>query len=398
MTDRLYFDDAYLTAFDARVLDIQQRADGPWLLLDRSAFYPTSGGQPYDTGTLSGPGGAVQVLDVQQNDAGEVWHRVDRPLPQGDAVHGQVDWARRLDHMQQHGGEHILAGSVWALFQGYTHGLHIGAEDATIDVTMPGGRTRLTDQEIAELEDLVNRRVQQDADIRAWFPDEQEMAALPLRKDPAVEGHVRVIAVGDFEYCACGGTHPRRSGEIGLVKVLSTAPARGKMRITFLCGMRALRHYRQVLHSAGQAGALLSAPPEGLAQAVERLKLDQSNLREQVRALRLQSAEHTADALLQSAVPLPGGGRLCRAHLPLMDIEGLKAVATRLIEQLDVIALLSAPVAEGQVLLFARGKGLPQDMSALLKQSGARGGGKPDWAQGSAQDEGALDRAQHALI
>ena len=397
LTHRLYFDDAYLTAFDATVLDVQQRADGPWLRLDRSAFYPTSGGQPHAIGTLTGPTGTAQVLDVLADDAGMVWHRVDVPLPVGKAVHGQIDWARRHDHMQQHGGEHILAGCVWALHQGYTHGLHIGADNSTIDVTMPDGRTRLTEQEMAELEDLANRRVQQDAVIRAWFPDEQEMATLPLRKDPAVEGHVRVIAVGDFEYCACGGTHPHRSGEIGLIKVLSTAPARGKMRVTFLCGMRALRHYRQVLLSANQAGSLLSTPAEGLAQAVERLKVEQATIREQVQALRMQAAEHTADALLQAAQPLPDGGRLCRANLPLMDIEGMKAVASRLIAQEDVIALLSAPVADGQVMLFARGRAMPQDMAALLRQSGARGGGKPDWAQGSAKEDGVLESAAATL-
>ena len=234
MTERLYYEDAYLTEFDALVSET--RPDG-WITLDRSAFYPTSGGQPYDTGTLNG----IAVTDVQVRD-GVVWHRIDAPFAAGDRVHGVIDWERRFDHMQQHAADHMLAGAAWQLYGGVTIGLHLGAEDSTIDMDLPGGRTHLTAAEIDELETLVNRRVQRDDPIRCWFPDPAELETLPLRKRPTVSEHVRVVAMGDYEMVACGGTHPATTGQIGPVRILSSAPARGKMRLRFVSGMRAVRH------------------------------------------------------------------------------------------------------------------------------------------------------------
>ena len=202
MTKRLYHEDAYLTAFDARVVDCRSQEDAFWLSLDQSAFYPTSGGQPHDTGTLTADGRALDVTDVTVDDQGVMWHRVAESLIPGTAVTGQIDWPRRFDHMQQHAGEHIMAGCLHQLYGGFTHGLHIGQAFNTIDVTMPDGRLRLTDTEITQLETLANQRIQQDAAMRAWFPPAEEMAALPLRKEPTVESHVRVVAAGEHDLWA----------------------------------------------------------------------------------------------------------------------------------------------------------------------------------------------------
>lgn len=398
MSERLYYEDAYLRDFEAKVTDCQIRQDGPWLLLDRSAFYPTSGGQPHDTGRLKSGGQMLQVLDVQADAEGSVWHKVTAPLAPGDPIHGSIDWPRRFDHMQQHGGEHILAGSLYALYRGYVHGLHVSADVSTIDVTLPDGRMRLNDDEITALETLANQRLQLDAPIRCWFPEPEELSRLPLRKEPTVEGHVRIVAAGDFEMVACGGTHPSSTGQIGLIKVLDSAPSRGKMRLTFVCGARAFRHYQALCCAAGEASALLSIPAESLSKAVKRLLDEQTALHLQLNKLLHIQAQARARELTSNAQTLPNGIRLIKAILDDTDMEGLKTMASELIAESHCVCLLAAPKAEGFHLIFACHSSLTQDMAALLKASGAKGGGRPDFAQGSAFSAESLEKAAAILI
>ena len=376
-TERLYYDDAYLTAFDARV--IFARPDG-WAALDRSAFYPTSGGQPFDTGTLNG----VKVTDVQVEN-GVVWHKTDRPFHPGDAVRGEIDWPRRWDHMQQHAGDHLLAGTAWQLFGAVTIGLHLGQEDSTIDLTFPDGRTRLSAEEIAALEDTANRRVQRDDPIRCWFPSEKELPNLPMRKQPTVSDHVRVVAMGDYEMVPCGGTHPSSTGQIGPVKILSASPARGKLRLCFLSGMRAFRYFQKTASAAEALAAALSAP---VAEAPAALQKE----RDARDAQRRELASRLLDAAL-TALRAARSGSVYAGHLAFADRETLLRAAGELTREPRAVALLSCPRGDARALIFARGSENPWDMAALLRQSGARGGGKPDMAQGSAPDGTALDTA-----
>ena len=381
ITRRLYYDDAYLRAFDAAVVAV--RADG-WAALDRSAFYPTSGGQPFDTGTLTGPRGTVRVLDVEVQE-NVVWHRTSAPLLPGEPVHGEIAWARRWDHMQQHAGDHMLAGAAWQLLGGVTIGLHLGQEDSTIDMDLPDGRTHLTADEIRALENTVNRRVQQDDPIRCWFPDPEELACLPLRKTPTVREHVRVVAMGDYEMVPCGGTHPRTTGQIGPVKILSAAPARGKLRLRFVAGMRAVRYFQEAAACAESLAAALSS---GLADAPEALLREREN--------RLGQQKEMAQRLMQAALQVLEAGRqgsVYAAHLSFADHDTLARAAQEITRNPAAAALLSCPGKNGRMLLFARGTENKTDMAVLLKACGARGGGKPDMAQGSAPDEDALDRA-----
>ena len=395
MTDRLYYEDSYLKAFEARIVSCRPAEDGGgfFITLDRSAFYPTSGGQPHDTGRI----GPALVLDVFIDSENEVIHRTDIALSQGSAVSCEIDWPRRFDHMQQHGGEHILAGSLHTLWGGFTHGLHIGADVSTIDVTMPDGRMSFSEEELALLCTLANSRLQMAAPIRAWFPDGDEMASLPLRKEPTVSEHVRVVMAGDFECVACGGTHPKNTGEIGLILPLSAAPARGKLRLSFLCGMRALRYTQAMMASARQASAALSAPMEGIGQAAEQLRADQAALRAQNAALKKDNVAFRAQVLLTSADLLPDGTRLIVSLLP--EADDLKDIAALLTRESGVIALLAATDEQnGERLIFARSANVERDMSALLRACGAKGGGRPDFAQGIARETGALEGAKEILI
>ncbi|MBR4333795.1 MAG: hypothetical protein IKP72_14030 [Clostridia bacterium] len=379
-TDRLYYENAYLREFDARVIAV--REDG-WAALDRSAFYPTSGGQPFDTGRLN----TARVIDVEVEN-GVVWHKTDAPLCVGEEVHGEIDWPRRWDHMQQHAGDHMLAGAAWALFGGVTIGLHLGKENSTIDMDLPGGRTHLTAEEMVALETLVNRRVQQDDPIRCWFPGAEELACLPLRKKPTVDSHVRVVAMGDYEMVPCGGTHPSTTGQIGPVKILSCAPARGKMRLCFVAGMRAISYFQQTAACAERVAAALSST---VAEAPDAF------LRE--REAHLNQQKEAAQRLTQAALEilrLRKSGRVYAAHLAFADRDILLSAARELTKDPLAVVLLSCPGKSGCALLFARGAEADFDMAALLRQCGGKGGGKPDLAQGSAADEEALEKAAKA--
>ena len=376
-TNRLYYENAYLKAFDARVVSV--RPDG-WIALDQSAFYPTSGGQPFDTGTLND----ARVTDVQVEE-GVVWHQAGGAFQPGDPVHGEIDWPRRWDHMQQHAGDHLLAGTAWQMFGAVTIGLHLGQENSTIDLTFPDGRTHLTREEIRALEETANRRVQKDDPIRCWFPQEAELSRLPLRKRPTVAQHVRVVAMGDYEMVPCGGTHPASTGQIGPVKILSAAPARGKMRLCFLAGMRAVRYFQQTARAAEEMAAALSAPVEDAPRALEKEREAREMQRKDL------SSRLTAAAL--AALRAARRGNAYFGHLEFADHDTLLSAARELTRDKQAAALLSCPRGEGRFLIFARGSENPLDMAALLRRCGARGGGKPDMAQGSAPDGAALARA-----
>ena len=382
MTERLYYDDAYLTAFDAVVTEV--RPDG-WITLDRSAFYPTSGGQPYDTGTLNG----CAVTDVQVQN-GIVWHKTEGSFTPGQTVHGVIDWPRRFEHMQQHAADHMLAGAAWQLYGGVTIGLHLGSEDSTIDMDLPGGRTHLTAEEIDTLEALVNRRVQQDDPIRCWFPAPEELAALPLRKRPTVSEHVRIVAMGDYEMVACGGTHPRTTGQIGPIKIISSTPARGKMRLCFVAGMRAVRYLQRAARCASQVSQALSADFDTAAEALQKERETALEARRELNAKLTQAALQTLRAGQR--------GNVYAGHLAFADHETLLHAAAELTRESDAIVLLSCPHKGGRMLVFARGAQASSDMAALIRACGGRGGGKPDMAQGNAPDGSVLEQATEEVL
>lgn len=396
MTERLYYNDAYLTEFDAVVVDCVPDGEGFRLRLDRSAFYPTSGGQPYDTGTLNG----VNVVDVLVGDDGDVWHVTDAPLAVGAVVRGQIDWPRRFDHMQQHAGDHMIASALWRLLGGVTIGLHVSGDISTIDVAMPEGVTRISPEDICRVEMDVNERVQRDVPIRCWFPEPDELKALPLRKPPTVSEHVRVVAIGDDEMVACGGTHPSTAGQLGLVKILNVAPARGKMRVSFVAGMRAFRDYRAMYDRAHEAAALLSTSTDNLAAHVAAMQEALKETTLELNRLRRDAAISELEAALETAPRTPGGAAIV-ARTMAGDANLIKDVAAHLIKRPGVVALLGAKVGEGNaVFVFARSADVDIHMGKLLsdaaKPLGGKGGGRPDFAQGGGPVE-IMDEAEKRI-
>ena len=376
MTERLYYEDSYLWKFEAKVTSVKNgKRPGEWeVTLDRSAFYPTSGGQPFDTGILVFGKAKARVTGVEAGADGGVVHTVDREIPAGTAVKGEIDGARRTDHMEQHGGEHMLAGAIWEKLGGTTIGLHLGQAESSIDVSMPEGRTRLTEEEILLLENTVNERIRLDAPIRCWFPSEEELRKLPLRKAPTVSEHVRIVAMGDFEMVACGGTHPSSTGRIGLLKIISAVPAKGKIRVSFVCGGRAVRLFQTYMRFADKAGAALSCPVERLSGAAGDLKFRLAEAEK--RANRLETREILAK--MEEAGEDVKGVTLCVATLPETDSRAVAAAVSEYIASKGRAVLLCA----GERLTFARSADVKIDMNELIKRV-ARGGGRPDMASGA---------------
>ena len=382
ITERLYYDNAYLTEFDGVVTEV--RPDG-WAALDRSAFYPASGGQPFDTGVWTLGDRTLRISDVQVEN-GVVWHKTDGEIDLGTAVHGRIDWPRRWDHMQQHAADHMLAGAAWQMWQAVTIGLHVGRENSTIDLDFLHGRTHLTDEELNRWENLVNERVQQDDPIRCWFPAADELASLPLRKAPTVTEHIRIVAMGDYEMVACGGTHPSTTGQIGPVKILGAAPARGKMRLSFVAGMRAVRYFQQCGRCASRISAALSCDVPGAYDALMNERKAQAEVRRDLNERLLLAA-------IQS-VTATGQNDLYVCHVPFADAALLTRAASEIVdEEENGVVLLSCPHKNGRMLVFAAGKQAQSDMAALMRACGVKGGGKPDFAQGMATDDQALRRA-----
>ena len=397
MTERLYYDQTDLKEFSATVTAVRE-TDGKYeIALNRSAFYPTSGGQPYDTGVI----GHANVLDVYVDGEGEVWHVVDGALSEGEEVFCRIDWARRFDHMQQHAGEHMLAGAVYRLYGGYTIGLHLGAEMSTIDVTMPDGSVHLSPEQIDALEKDVNEQIHEDVPIRCWFPDAEELASLPLRKAPTVTEHVRIVAIGAKEMVACGGTHPSSAGQIGIVKIVDARPAKGKMRLGFVCGMRAFKDYQLRMRVSDEAAAMYSTKVELLPEAVSRQQETIISLQREIAAMRREQAKKEAQALAERAVDV-NGVKVIAGVLPSLQPDALREVASDLIGKGNVLALLASPKESGGYLtLFARSEDVSADAGKLLREAssacGGKGGGKPDFAQGSAPAADVIEAALKIL-
>jgi alanyl-tRNA synthetase len=375
VTERIYYTDPACVDFDATVV-ASSTADGrPVAVLDRTAFYPTSGGQPYDTGSL----GDALVMDVVDLDDGSIGHVVNVPLAEGAAVHGHVDWSRRFDHMQQHTGQHILSAAFDRLHHARTVGFHLGAVLSTLDLDKV-----LNAEAMAAAEHEANRIVWENRPVSIRFATPEEAASMTFRKEPTKSGPLRVIEVEDFDMSACGGTHVARTGQVGVVALRSWEKFRGGMRLEFVCGGRALREFRILRDAvAGSLRYLSVAPPE-LPSAIEGAQAENKELRRTIRDLGERLAVHEAAALVQRARPV-GPARVVVDALEGWDQAGLKALASAAASQPGVVAAL---LSSGQpaLVVVARATDVGLDaaavLKALLQRFDGKGGGKPELAQG----------------
>lgn len=381
MTEKLYYKDSFLTEFTGTVRFCQEDK-GSWeVVLDRTAFYPEGGGQPADQGLLGG----AAVTDVRERD-GEIVHICAAPLPVGESVSGQVDFARRFDFMQQHSGEHIVSGILCGMFQCGNVGFHIGHELVTIDFN-----AQLTAEDAAEVERRANQYIWEDHALSVAYPSPEELEKLDYRSKKALAGQVRIVSWPGADCCACCGTHVLRSGQVGLVKLLSCQKFREGVRIEMAAGGRALDRFNVIAGQNTRVSQLLSAKPDATAAAVERLQAELYALRGRVAALEERDF-----------------ARLARQYQGAEDVLLVEPAMSP--ESLRKLCGAVQNAAGGRCAVFAGGEGAFQyavsapegDLRPLAKSINAalngRGGGKPNFVQGSVQaEEGEIARFFSAL-
>ena len=367
--NKLYYDSAYIKEFEAQVLSCQEGKKGWEITLSATAFYPEGGGQPADTGLL----GNVRVTDVHEKD-GQVVHYTDGPLPVGEMVRGVIDWDRRFQHMQEHSGEHLVSGLIHQRF-GYDNvGFHMGTDAVTIDFNgvLEGG-------DLMAIEEKANGMIWENLEISAVYPEKDELDAMEYRSKKELTGAVRIVSIPGGDVCACCGTHVERTGEIGLVKFLSMIHYKGGVRISLLCGKRAVEDYERKRDQVQKISVLLSARPGEISRAVEKLKDEEAKLQEKLVA--------AYDKLIASEVRdiKEGDGDIFILE-PDFEAIQLRHLVNRLLEEKKgrtVLALGGA--AEGSFLYVLGSRDgdmrrLSRELNGLLN---GRGGGSAQMAQGT---------------
>ncbi len=398
MTQRLYYTDSYTTQFDAHILEHTTVDDKPAIVLDRTYFYPTGGGQPYDTGTIND----ARVIDViSREDA--VLHVLDRPL-QGENARCQVDWARRFDFMQHHTGQHILTQAFVQEANTQTVSFHLSGDSVTIDLDQS-----VTADQVAATERLANQIVWENRSVTAEVidPANAEKRGVRMRKMPEqihTDG-LRIIDIGGFDITACGGTHVARTGEIGVIKVIKLEKRGDKTRVEFRCGERALRDYQLKNTLANTLAADLTCGIEDVPNAVTRLKDELQTIGRALKAATNQLIQYEAAQLINET-PLVNGVRRIKRAFDGRDLNDVRILASALIETPSTIVLLGTAGEKAQIYL-ARSADLSHNMNVYLKPAldliGARGGGQPGFVQGGGvkasldQLRAALDAAESAL-
>jgi len=379
MTQRMYLDDVRMRAFTARVAAREDTDRGCAVRLDRTAFYPASGGQPCDTGTLNG----VPVTDVWEDGETEIWHLVER-APEGERVEGKVDPERRFDHMQQHTGQHVLSEAFIRELDADTVAVHIGSEASTVDLESSG----VDWEAVRRVEDAANRVVWENRPVTVQEVTEEEVKGIPLRRPPKVSGRIRVVLVEDFDASACGGTHVTCTGEVGLVKVTGLERYKGGTRVTFVCGARALGDYRGASQTLRETCLELSVGREDLRATVARVQEEAKATRGELEKARVELMAVEADRLWSGAAEEAGVRRVV-AHWTDRSFSEARAAAIRLRDKARTVALLAVTEARGVRIVCARSSDLPEvDAGAILRAAagalGGKGGGSSEMAQGGA--------------
>jgi len=389
MTDRLYYHDSFLYDFDAEVRELTD-TPRPALVLDRTAFYPTSGGQIFDTGWLSTASGAkLRVTEVADREDGKIVHYLEAPvkdLPPGTRVHGQIDATRRRDHMQQHSGQHVLSAAFVRLFNLPTVSFHMADDYCSIDLDA----ATLTKDQVESAERLANQIVLENRAVDIRFVTRDEAAQLGLRKlPPAERDQLRLIDIRDFDLTACGGTHVRQTGQIGCLLLRKTEKVRRGWRVEFVAGERAIATARRDFTTLTEAAGLFSAHIYDVPQQARKSLDEIKSLRRQREQSQEELAAAQAAALL-AETPESNGRKLVVRTYTDRDLNFVKLLAQKLVRLSSNAVALLATTSPQPSLLAAQSAGQPYDMGTLMKELmarfGGRGGGSKDMAQGGVAD------------
>lgn len=415
MSERLYYSDSFLRSFTGTVTEVREFTRGNnealWqLALDRSAFYPTSGGQPFDTGVLNaksqaGSAREVRVEEVEEDEQGRVWHIAREPLAAGIGVEGSIDWSRRFDHMQQHTGQHLLSAIFVRELDAPTVSFHLGGNTATIDLACAPP----TRHSLERVERIVNEIIGEDRRVTSRFVARNEaetmLVAGKLRKLPDRDGSIRLVEIADCDLNACGGTHVSSSGQIGALLLRGTEKVSRGVRVEFVCGMRAVRTARADFTILGEAAALLSSAPADLPALVSRIQADAKTGAKERQRLREELAGF-AGTILANESPLVNGLRLVEHSWKDRDRDYVRLLASRTAAASAVTAVIfTAAESDPARVFIARSKDLAIDCGRILREAlaniGLRGGGSPDLAQGDVpfeQEKGLRAALREAIV
>jgi len=389
MTKRLYYTDSYLKEFSGSIIDQRDMDKKPAVILDQTAFYPESGGQPYDTGYL----GDVRVLKVAEDDAGNVLHILEQELA-GGPVAGRIDWERRFDHMQQHTGQHILSQAFVAMAQARTLSFHMGQQSSTIDLDI----AQPSPGQMEEAQELASSTVFQNRPVHVIMTDRDGLGSLGIRKESQREGEIRVIDVDGFDRSACGGTHVRNTGEIGLICILGYEKYKGGTRLEFVCGGRALKAFQKDHELLKRLSRLHSAIPEAIPEVTEKLLQEKMSLGREVEDLRDQILDVEAKELLASMERTAYAATVRKIYSG-RSLENIKTLAQKVVGQHGALAILA--ISDAKQIVVARSKDLPGSCNDAVKRAvselGGKGGGRPEFAQAGGFPEDALPQWMQSL-
>ncbi len=388
MTKKLYLQNAYFKSCKSNVLKLTEVNGKPGAILDQTIFYPTSGGQPHDTGTINN----VAVIDVFEDENRQIVHLLEKPIA-GDQAACEIDWQRRFDHMQQHTGQHILSQALLKACNGDTLSFHLGDRGATIDIDQPG----LSSEIITAVEQLANRTVFENRDVTGRVVAKDEIHEYPVRKLPTVEENIRILEIKDFDYSPCGGTHCAKTGEIGLIKIRRYENYKGGTRIHFVCGHRALEDYQGKAEILKQLSNTMSTAEADLPQNIAKMKDTLKILTGERDSLGKKLLEYEADSHYSESKKHTNI-HLIKKIFKARHQKEIKLLAKKIVDKFPGTVVLFGIRSKGNAqLLFQCSENLDCDMGKLMKSACAiingRGGGRPHQAQGGGPETDKLEDA-----
>ena len=391
-TKKLYWENSYTTEFKATVLsvaDYDKDSTKTIVVLDETAFYPESGGQPSDEGFI----GDAKVEYVYEENS-IIYHVVDQKLLDHQEVTCKIDWNRRFDHMQQHLGQHILSSAVESLYDADTVGFHLGNDAVTIDIN----KETLTSDEIYAIEKVANDNIYKNLPITVHYPEAHEISKFRLRKAPTVSEGVRIVEIANTDFSPCGGTHPNSTGEVGIIKIKGLEKMRGNTRIEFLCGERALKDYSWKNTYINGIASLLSVKDTETLSFVEKIYQEARQLEKENRNLQKRLLEYQIKELYTEGEEIKNHRLVIKVYEGI-DFKSLQFMASALNRYENTIALLATKSDKAQVV-FTRSQELKLDISKLFKEVigliNGKGGGNPTTAQGGGDDLANLDSMMEA--
>jgi len=392
----LYYRNSYLKEFRAKVLKKIKIDNQSAVVLEETAFYPTSGGQPYDKGLIQN----IPVVEVLE-DNNEIIHILKEELKEkiNFEVVGKIDWERRFDHMQQHLGQHILSGALMKLWSAETLSFHLGEEVCTLDIA----KEKLTEEEAKKAEECANEIIFDNRPVKCYFVEgEEELKGLNLRKVPEKTGKIRVIEVEDFDFSACGGTHCRATGEVGLIKITKWEKRGEKIRLEFICGRRARKDYFWKNELIKNISNKLTIKDSELGEAIDRMLEERKEIRKELKEFKEKSLDYEVRNLINESSLKDDGIKIISKIFEDKNFQEVRELVQKIINLDDSVVVLFGVKDEKAKILFACSRVLKYDMNGLIREAGkfieGRGGGAPNFAQaGGKKDEGIEDALNFAL-